>query len=100
MVVLLPLYLWSGRAERLTRSMSVALMALGVLALAMHATGLSAQDNLAIIGFALPPALAIAVVTARPRVIAGREVGKSTRARQSEQARRGATRRPIAAGKR
>jgi uncharacterized protein DUF4105 len=98
MVVLLPLYLWSGRAERLTRSASVALMALAVLALAMHATGLSAQDNLAIIGLALPPALAIAVVTARPRVIAGRDVGKPGRARQPGLARRGTTRGPIAAG--
>ena len=100
MVVLLPLYFWSGRAERLTRSVSVALMALAVVALAMHATGLSAQDNLAVIGLALPPALAIAVVTARPRFVAGRELGKPVRMRQPERGKRGTTRGPIPAGER
>ena len=100
MVVLLPVYLWSGRAERFTRSASLALMILGVVALAMHATGLSAQVNLPIVGLALPPALAIAVVTARPRVIAGRQPGKPVRAPQSEVSRRGQARGPIAAGKR
>ena len=99
MVVLLPVYLWSGRAERLTRSASVALMVLGVAALAMHATGLSAQNNLAIIGLALPPALAIAVVTARPRAVAGRQGGKSARMRPPERTKGGVARGPIAAGK-
>lgn len=100
LVVLLPIYLWSGRAERLTRSAAVVLMALGVVALAMHATGLSAQDNLAIIGLALPPALAIAVVTARPRAVSGRMVGKPARMRQPTPTKRGAPPGPIPAGKR
>jgi hypothetical protein len=79
MVVLLPLYLWSGRAERVTRSASIGLMILAVAALAMHATGLSAQDNLAVVGLALPPALAIAIITARPRVVAGGGRGRAVR---------------------
>jgi hypothetical protein len=99
MVVLLPLYLWSGRAERLTRSLSVGLMVLAVVALAMHATGLSAQDNLAVIGLALPPALAIAIVTARPRVAGGRGAGQPLRMRAAPRTNRGAAGGPIAAGK-
>ena len=100
MVVLLPIYLWSGRAERFTRSASVALMTLCVIALAAHATGLSAQNNLPIIGLALPPALAIAVVTARPRAVAGREVGSRHGVRPPLRAKGGAARGPIAAGER
>lgn len=98
MIVLLPLYLWSGRAERLTRSLSVGLMILAVAALAMHFTGLSAQDNLAVIGLALPPAVAIAIVAARPRVASGRRLGQPVRSR-SPQMNRGPAGGPIAAGK-
>ena len=100
MVVLLPVYFWSGRAERLTRSASVALMVLCVIALAAHATGLSAQDNLPIIGLALPPALAIAVVTARPRGAAGRQIGNRPRMRRPVQVNSAKARGPIAAGER
>lgn len=100
MLVLLPVYFWSGRAERVTRSASVALMTLCVIALAAHATGLSAQDNLPVIGLALPPALAIAVVTARRRAPAGGELGRhfATRARVSPGP--GTAAGPIAAGRR
>lgn len=98
MVVLLPLYLWSGRAERLTRSASVGLMVLPVVALAMHATGLSAQDNLAVIGLALPPALAIAIVTARPRAATRAKPRQPLRMRSSPSSR-GTPGGPIAAGK-
>ena len=97
MVVLLPLYLWSGRAERFTRSLIVLLMVSAVAALAAHATGLSAQQNLPVIGLALPPVLAIAAVAARPRVIA-RRVSNVNGHRQRERGKPGAASGRVAAG--
>lgn len=98
MVVLLPLYLWSGRAERFTRSMIVVLMVLTIAALAAHATGLSAQQNLPVIGLALPPVLAIAAIAARPRAIA-RRVSKVNGSREREPGKRGASNSRVAAGR-
>ncbi|HSQ29039.1 MAG TPA: DUF4105 domain-containing protein [Gemmatimonadaceae bacterium] len=97
MVVLLPLYLWSGRAERFTRSMIVVLMVLTIAALAAHATGLSAQQNLPVIGLALPPVLAIAAVAARPRAMA-RRVSNVNGARGREPGKRGASSGRVVAG--
>ncbi len=97
MVVLLPLYFWSGRAERVTRSMIIVLIVLTVAALAAHATGLSAQQNLPLIGLALPPVLAIATVAARPRVVARRVSNvNGTRGREPGQRSAGGGR--VAAG--
>ena len=97
MVVLLPLYLWSGRAERLTRSMVVVLMVLAIAAIAAHATGLSAQQNLPVIGLALPPVLALAAVTARPRAVA-RRVSNANGSREREPGKRGASGGRVVAG--
>jgi hypothetical protein len=97
MAVLLPLYFWSGRAERFTRSLIVLLMVLTVAALAAHATGLSAQQNLPIIGLAVPPVLAIAAIAVRPRVIA-RRVANENGGRQRERGKSGAPSGRVAAG--
>ncbi|HEU4787077.1 MAG TPA: hypothetical protein VFS57_06705, partial [Gemmatimonadaceae bacterium] len=96
MVVLLPLYLWSGRAERFTRSLIILLMVLTVAALAAHATGLSAQQNLPVIGLALPPVLAIAAVAARRRVIVRRV--SNVNGRERERGKPGAASGRVAAG--
>ena len=96
MVVLLPLYLWSGRAERFTRSLIALLMVSTVAALAAHATGLSAQQNLPLIGLALPPVLAIAAIAARRRVIARRV--SNVNGRQRERGKPGVASGRVAAG--
>lgn len=64
LVVMAPMYLRSGRAARATRGIASVLAGLSVLALLGHAVLLSRQVNLAIIGLALPPAIAIAYVVA------------------------------------
>lgn len=96
MVVLLPLYLWSGRAERFTRSLIALLMVSTVAALAAHATGLSAQQNLPVIGLALPPVLAIAAIAVRRRVIARRV--SNVNGRQRERGKPGVASGRVAAG--
>jgi hypothetical protein len=63
LAVMLPRYLRSGRAPAFTRRLTLALAALGVIALLSHLVFLSRQSNLAVIGLGLPPALAIALVT-------------------------------------
>lgn len=62
LIVLLPIYLRSGRAAAATRVIVYLLAALSLLALLAHLVMLSRQVNLAIIGVALPPALALAYV--------------------------------------
>src|SRR5262249_25493026 len=54
-----------GRPSVWFRQWAVGLAALATLALILHIVFVSAQDNLAIIGLALPPALAIAWVATR-----------------------------------
>jgi hypothetical protein len=50
----------SGRAARATRGIAYLLATLSIVALLAHLVLLSRQVNLAVIGLALPPALAIA----------------------------------------
>ncbi|HVX38715.1 MAG TPA: DUF4105 domain-containing protein [Gemmatimonadaceae bacterium] len=59
LAVLLVIYMWSGRAGRVTRIFAYGLAALAVLALLAH-VGIARQVNLPVIGLGLPPALAIA----------------------------------------
>ncbi len=63
LAVMLPRYLRSGKAPEATRKLTLALTGLSILALLAHLVFLSRQSNLAVIGLALPPALAIALVT-------------------------------------
>lgn len=57
--------IWTGRASAPFRRWSTGLATLATLALVAHVVRFSAQDNLAVIGLALPPALAIAWVARR-----------------------------------
>jgi uncharacterized membrane protein len=65
LVVLVPIFLSSGRAAGATRAVALATAALAAIALLAHFVGLASQNNLAIIALGLPPALALALVTAR-----------------------------------
>jgi hypothetical protein len=65
LAVLIARSLWRGRASVSTRRLAIGLASLAVIALLAHLVRLSAQENLAIIGLALPPALAIAWWTRR-----------------------------------
>ena len=60
LAVLIAITMWSGRAAAWTRMLSFGLAGLSVVALLAHLVTLSSQVNLAVIGLALPPALAIA----------------------------------------
>jgi hypothetical protein len=62
LAVLIAITMWSGRAARWTRLFAFALASLSAIALLAHLVMLSAQVNVAVIGLALPPALAIAWV--------------------------------------
>jgi hypothetical protein len=70
LVVLVPMFLLSGRAAGATRAIASAIAALAAIALLAHFVGLSSQNNLPIIALGLPPALALALVTARRPVLA------------------------------
>ncbi|MDB4877256.1 MAG: hypothetical protein JWM41_3702 [Gemmatimonadetes bacterium] len=59
LAVLLPVYYLSGRATRATRAVALVLAGLCAVALLAHLVTLSRQSNLALVGLALPPALAI-----------------------------------------
>jgi Domain of unknown function (DUF4105) len=63
LAVSIAITMWSGRAASFTRWLAIGLAGLTVLALLAHLVLLSSQVNLAIIGLALPPALAIAWTT-------------------------------------
>ena len=73
LVVLVPIFLLSGRAVSATRMVAQAALALAAIALAAHFIGLSSQLNFPIIALGLPPALAVVVVTARRPVPAIRK---------------------------
>jgi hypothetical protein len=60
LAVLIAITMWSGRAARSTRVLALGLAGLSVLALLAHLVMVSSQVNLAVVGLALPPALAIA----------------------------------------
>src|SRR6185369_17475004 len=51
--------LWTGRPSRWGRLIAQATAGLCLVALVVHVVRLSAQDNVALIGLTLPPALAI-----------------------------------------
>jgi len=68
LAVLIAITMSSGRAARWTRLLALGLAGLGVIALLAHLVTVSSQSNLAVIGLALPPALAIAWVSARRSV--------------------------------
>lgn len=71
LAVMLPMYVLRGRAASATRGLVLAMAALAAIALAAHAVMLSRQDNLAIIGLALPVISALALVMwERPRQVA------------------------------
>ena len=63
--VLLIASLWKGRISVWTERFALGLGGLAALALVAHFFGLSAQQNLPIIGLGLPPALAIAGLAGR-----------------------------------
>jgi hypothetical protein len=67
LAVLVAITMSSGRAARWTRIFAIGLAGLAVIALLAHLVTLSAQNNLAVIALALPPALAIAWVSRLPR---------------------------------
>lgn len=65
LAVLIAITMSNGRAARWTRLFALGLAGLAVIALLAHLVTVSSQSNLAIIALALPPALAIAWVSAR-----------------------------------
>jgi hypothetical protein len=56
---------WKGRPSLWAERLAMTVAALGAVGLVMHIIRLSAQDNLALIFLALPPALAISFATRR-----------------------------------
>lgn len=69
LVVALPVYMLRGGFPRTTQWLVRAVALLSLVALAAHALTLSRQDNLPIIGLALPPALALAIIVERARIL-------------------------------
>jgi hypothetical protein len=65
LAVLVPVYYLTGRAGRATRLIAIAVAGLCGVALLAHVVTISRQSNLALIGLALPPALAILWVVAK-----------------------------------
>lgn len=66
LAVCVAMYVANGKAARFTGLLTAFLAALSVLALLSHAVFVSRQANLAIILLALPPALALALITWTP----------------------------------
>jgi hypothetical protein len=65
LVVMLPVYLWSGRWESATRRLISAISVFALIALLLHLLGVSRQDNLPVIGLVLPPTLGILAMSVR-----------------------------------
>ena len=77
LAVLLPVYFLSGRAARASRGAAVIVASLSILALVLHAVMLSSQQNLAVIGLALPSTLVMAWVVVRTERGAQRDGSES-----------------------
>jgi len=67
LAVLLPIYLWSGRAEIATRRLASVIVVLALTAAGLHVLGISRQENVPLIGLVLPPALGVMAMTVRSR---------------------------------
>jgi cytochrome bd-type quinol oxidase subunit 2 len=65
LAVLIAITMWSGRAAHSTRVLALGLAGLSAVGLLAHLVTVSSQVNLAVIGLALPPALAIAWAAAK-----------------------------------
>jgi hypothetical protein len=65
--VLLPIYLWSGRAEAATKRLASVIVVLALTALGLHVLGISRQINVPLIGLVLPSALGVMAMTVRSR---------------------------------
>ena len=65
LVVMLPVYLWSGRWESATRRLISVISVFALIALLLHLLGVSRQDNLPVIGLVLPPTLGILAMSVR-----------------------------------
>lgn len=70
LAITLPMYIAAGRLPRTTEWLMRIVALLSLVALIAHAVTLSRQDNLPIIGLALPPALALELVVYRRKVMA------------------------------
>jgi hypothetical protein len=65
LAVLIVIYLSSGRSARWTRGFALGLAALALLELIAHVVGIARQNNLAVVGLVLFPALALAWASTR-----------------------------------
>ena len=65
LAVLIVIYLSSGRSARWTRGFALGLAALALLELIAHIVGIARQNNLAVVGLVLFPALALAWASTR-----------------------------------
>ena len=72
LLVLVVVSVSRGRAWRWTRDLAVLVATLAVVALLAHVVGASRQDNLAVIGLGLPPALALVWVAMRGAALGSR----------------------------
>ncbi len=72
LAVTLPMSVLRGRATILSTRLLYLLTGLGVLALLAHAVGLSRQQNLAVIGLGLLPAIGLVVAMRQARNVQGR----------------------------
>ena len=68
LAILIVIYLTSGRAAGWMRGFAIGLAALAALELIAHVIGIARQNNLAVVGLVLFPALAIVWASTRPRV--------------------------------
>jgi cytochrome bd-type quinol oxidase subunit 2 len=67
LAVCVAIYVASGKVARFTGLLAALLAGLTVVALLAHAVFISRQENLAIVLLALPPALALSLITWTPR---------------------------------
>jgi hypothetical protein len=72
LAVTLPMTVLRGRAVTLSTRLLYVLAGLGVIALLAHAVGLSRQQNLAVIGLGLLPAIGLVIAIRQARNVQGR----------------------------